>query len=240
MTSASLVLHFHGPLQSWGTDDRFNIRGTERLPTKSGVIGLLAAADGRPRRSDVSDLTQLTLTVRVDRPGRTLRDYHTVGAAHPKGKRLISAEGKERADAILTERYYLADAAFTIALFGDGALLSRLDDALRAPRWPLALGRRSCPPAEPFVVGLRHADPMTVLRDQLPVIRDPQNGGRSVRFVTDHVAGEERSARDQPGTMLGAWSSYTSRSITIIDIELAEDRFTIDAFELLEPVGVER
>lgn len=44
-----LLLRLAGPLQSWGSAARFARRGTENAPTKSGVLGLLAAAEGRPR-----------------------------------------------------------------------------------------------------------------------------------------------------------------------------------------------
>lgn len=33
-------------------------------------------------------------------------------------------------------------------------MLDALDDALRHPRWPLYLGRRSCPPVYPFNLGV--------------------------------------------------------------------------------------
>lgn len=43
---ATLLLRLAAPLQSWGADSKFEIRKTNREPTKSGVIGLLAAALG--------------------------------------------------------------------------------------------------------------------------------------------------------------------------------------------------
>ena len=53
---ATLLLKLAGPLQSWGSDSRFTETKTRHEPTKSGVIGLLAAALGRRRTEDVSDL----------------------------------------------------------------------------------------------------------------------------------------------------------------------------------------
>ncbi len=44
-----LLLRLAGPLQSWGTQSRFRVRDTGREPSKSGVIGLLCTALGRPR-----------------------------------------------------------------------------------------------------------------------------------------------------------------------------------------------
>ena len=41
---STLLLRLAGPMQSWGTDSKFDIRRTGREPSKSGVIGLVAAA----------------------------------------------------------------------------------------------------------------------------------------------------------------------------------------------------
>mgnify|MGYP000599216911 CR=1 FL=1 len=43
---ATLLLRLAAPLQAWGADSKFETRKTGREPTKSGVIGLLAAALG--------------------------------------------------------------------------------------------------------------------------------------------------------------------------------------------------
>ena len=75
---AVLVLRLAGPLQSWGRHSTFHRHDTHSEPTKSGVIGLLAAAAGRPREADITDLCDLRLGVRADQPGSLLRDYHTV------------------------------------------------------------------------------------------------------------------------------------------------------------------
>ena len=45
---ATLLLRLAAPLQAWGADSKFETRKTAREPTKSGVIGLLAAALGEP------------------------------------------------------------------------------------------------------------------------------------------------------------------------------------------------
>ena len=44
-----LLMRLAGPMQSWGTQSRFLHRDTGREPSKSGVIGVLCAALGRPR-----------------------------------------------------------------------------------------------------------------------------------------------------------------------------------------------
>ena len=51
-----LLLRLAGPMQAWGVKSRFTVRSTELAPTKSGVIGMLAAATGRRRTDPIEDL----------------------------------------------------------------------------------------------------------------------------------------------------------------------------------------
>ena len=76
---ATLLLRFAAPLQAWGIDSKFETRNTEREPSKSGVIGLLAAALGykRTEPEKLEELNALRFGVRVDQEGKLLRDYHT-------------------------------------------------------------------------------------------------------------------------------------------------------------------
>lgn len=66
---STLLLRLAGPMQAWGTDSKFEVRGAGREPSKSGVIGLLAAALGRSRDSDLSDLNALRFGIRVEQEG---------------------------------------------------------------------------------------------------------------------------------------------------------------------------
>ncbi|MCS6803442.1 MAG: type I-E CRISPR-associated protein Cas5/CasD [Dehalococcoidia bacterium] len=143
-----LLLRLEGPMQAWGVDSRFVVRDTRREPSKSGVIGLLCAALGKPRAERPNDgfprlaeLAALRMGVRIDRPGRLEMDFHTA-------KDVAEADGRGKRD-VLSRRYYLADASFLVGLEGEEALLRRLDDALRRPVWPLFLGRKSFVPGKP-------------------------------------------------------------------------------------------
>ena len=137
----TLPLVLAGPLQAWGSSSRFARRGTENAPTKSGVVGLLAAALGRERTADVSDLAALRFGVRVDQPGTRVRDYQT---AH----HLVTGVSMP-----ISERFYLSDAVFVAAVEGDPELVERLYRAVRAPVYLPYLGRRSCPPSRPLDLG---------------------------------------------------------------------------------------
>ncbi len=143
----TLLLRLAGPMQSWGTTSRFDQRDTGKEPSKSGVIGLLAAALGIARdiwNDELKALAALTMAVRHDRPGVPKRDYQTA-------QNIISADRSKVHETAVTTRDYLADAAFLVGLEGDDrALLERAHAALQNPVWPLALGRKSYVPSEPI------------------------------------------------------------------------------------------
>ena len=149
-----LVLRLAGPLQSWGDSSRFVHRNTRREPTKSGIIGLIAAAQGRRRVDAVEDLTHLIYGVRTDQPGELLRDFHTAR----------SSDGSSMMP--LSFRYYLSDAVFVAGLEADTSLLEGIDGAIRNPAFPLYLGRRSCPPAGILSLGLRQGSLIDVMRSE--------------------------------------------------------------------------
>jgi len=138
-----LVMQLAGPLQAWGSAARFARRTTEPAPTKSGVIGLLAAALGRARTDDLSDLAALRFGVRIDQPGVRIRDYQTAHHFETDVSMPVS------------ERFYLADAVFVAAVEGDADFVEGLHRALWRPAFLPYLGRRSCPPSRPVSLGVR-------------------------------------------------------------------------------------
>jgi CRISPR system Cascade subunit CasD len=186
-TRPGLLLHLAGSLQSWGEHSRFNDRDTARFPTRSGIIGLIAAAQGRRRGEPLDDLRRLRVAVRADRPGTLLRDFHTVGGGQPAKLTVSTAEGNKRSGmtaTLVTHRYYLQDAAFTVALTADGDtnLLTACEQALRAPYWPPYLGRRSCPPEGPVLVATSQDAWRELTHLPLHESRRPRRDGR---LVTD-------------------------------------------------------
>lgn len=152
---STLLLRLSGPMQSWGATSRFKQRATEQVPTKSGVLGLLAAAQGRQRTDDLQDLAALTFAVRVDQPGSLLRDYQT---AQPWQKR-------PKDNANLVTRYYLEDAVFVAAIESDNdSFIDELAGAVQRPRFPLFLGRRSCPAPPNLYLGKFRGSAVDALR----------------------------------------------------------------------------
>jgi CRISPR system Cascade subunit CasD len=150
----TLLLRLCGPLQAWGIGSRFEQRDSGLEPSKSGVVGLLAAALGRPRGANLADLAALRMGVRVLQPGRLMSDFQTAGGTHRPG----DSYGVARFDGsapqgVLLLKHYLADADFLVGLeSADAAWLARLHAAVQRPRWPLFLGRKAYAPSLPVAV----------------------------------------------------------------------------------------
>lgn len=188
-----LLLRLCGPMQSWGVQSRFSVRDTGLEPSKSGVVGLLAAALGRPRDADITDLAGLPMAVRVDAEGLLKYDYHTAQDVLKAGGGIKPTEP--------SRRYYLAEARFLVGLAGDDlALLQQLHVALQDPVWPLCLGRKAFVPGEPVWL----SDGLCRDADLLPVLASyPWLGGVAekrpdlMRLVVEDSNGPEVRP-DQP------------------------------------------
>lgn len=148
-----LVLCLEGMLQSWGTDAKWDIRDTSDMPTKSGIVGLLACAMGLERgNSEIAAMSDaMTLAVREDRAGTRLVDFHTV-----TGNPLMNAAGKRRSlgDTFISQRQYLQDASFLVFIDCADDWRERMIYALQHPKWCLYLGRKSCVPSRPVLIGV--------------------------------------------------------------------------------------
>lgn len=189
---ATLLLRLAAPMQSWGSDSKFETRKTNREPTKSGVIGLLAAALGlrRDAAQAIQLLNRLRFGVRVDQEGVLLMDYHTAGNPTPEEVQKARKAGKAAKAPYVTRRYYLADAIFLAGLESDDErILQQLEAALTHPAFPLFLGRRSCPPTQPLCLGIRPGGLLETLKtepSQVPVWR--QKGSQRCRMISDFQA----------------------------------------------------
>lgn len=225
----SVVLCLDGPLQSWGTTAGFTAeRPTDSMPTLSGVIGLIANAFGRQRSDPIGDLAAAGFAVRADRAGVRIRDFHTVGT---DGRFVPSASGKAGTNPIVTERWYLADAAFVAVYTPDpnrGLAAETVHAALLAPARPLYLGRRSCPPATPVSLGTTTADPASVL-EQLPILQESNASRNTVSVASEFPArseflGDTRFRTDAPVTFSVDRRSYVGRSVTARTLTFPKER----------------
>ena len=155
----TILLKFSGPMQSWGSRASFNVRPTDLYPTKSAVLGIVAASLGIRRHEDekLHALHALDFAVRVDRPGELLRNFHMVFS---KGR-------TERDDrAWVTERYYLEDAVFVVTLsHKDPAFIESIYWGLRDPYFQPFMGRRALPLPLDFLMGMEASDPIELLTE---------------------------------------------------------------------------
>lgn len=155
-----LVFQLYGPMAAWGDIAVGEYRPSFAHPSKSAIIGLMAAALGM-RRDEEERQKALTeacaFAVRVDAMGIMLRDYHT--AQVPPEKKGITRHTRyselasEDLNTILSSRDYRCDAAYTVAIGlreNSKFTLQQLSDALRKPVFALYFGRKSCPPALPL------------------------------------------------------------------------------------------
>ncbi|GAB3618005.1 type I-E CRISPR-associated protein Cas5/CasD [Okibacterium endophyticum] len=215
------MLRLAAPLQSWGASSRFVRRETKPYPTKSGVLGLIAAAQGRRRTDPVEDLVKMTFGVRVEQPGRLVRDFQTAR----------SLDGAKRMP--LSYRFYLSDAVFIAGVQADRTLLDGIADAIERPVFPLFFGRRSCPPASPLVLGIRDGDLAPVMKAEpwrASVWHQKQTHASSVTldFYRDALHPDEDGdpERDEPISFSQERREYAWRTVVrdVIEVENAHHR----------------
>ncbi|WP_026448942.1 type I-E CRISPR-associated protein Cas5/CasD [Actinopolyspora mortivallis] len=216
---SGLLLRLGGPLQSWGTHSAWTERDTHPYPTRSGLIGLIAASGGHPRTMNPERFSSLRFLVRIDRPGTHLVDFHTVGGGRPSKQTVPTAKGgyrQEGTGTLVSNRHYLSDAVFTVAVTSsDGTMLTEAEQALRHPYWAGYLGRRACPPDTPFLITAVD-DPHTWLHQRLPLARPvPHEKSVTVEFVSEHPPDEPTgwtdNVADDPRDFTPDHRSYHSR-----------------------------
>lgn len=196
-SDAVLLLRLAGPMQSWGSASKFTRRTTNSEPTKSGIVGILAAAKGRARTDSIEDIARLKIGVRIDRAGVLVQDFQTA----------TRKETRKEVVMPLSYRYYLADAVFLAAIQAEKAVIEGLREAVENPGFPLALGRRSCPPAGKVIVGTTPGSLQDALANTpwlgKPVGRSNKNDyPSSLMVVRDLIDGESTAGaereHDQP------------------------------------------
>lgn len=161
--SRYLIFQLYAPLVSWGEAAVGEVRHTSAIPSRSALLGLLAAALGI-RREDEPQLQVFNqhyhFAIRPLSPREQwVRDYHTVQVPKENRKRRYATRRDElilssdEPETMLTSREYRCDACYHIAVRETPEAPFTLDvlaNALLAPVFPLYLGRKSCPPALPL------------------------------------------------------------------------------------------
>ena len=159
--TAFLMFRLYGPMVSWGDIAVGEQRLSQTRPSKSAVMGLLAAALGIKRDEEEKQIALANgyhMAARVDCEGALLRDYHTVQVPPPDRGRIYYTRKDEMSvpghslNTILSQRDYRVDAHYTIAI-SDNSGPYQLDELVRALKKPIFLpylGRKSCPLALPL------------------------------------------------------------------------------------------
>lgn len=204
-----LLLKLDGPMQAWGGHTYEDYRPSEIIPTRSGLIGLLAACLGieRHEADRLSDLSaSVFFTVHsADRhpqaPSRRIVDFHTV-----TGVRKV--DGSTRKDPVVSRRQYLCDTVFTIAVShnpGGEFSLDSIAHALTKPVFTPFLGRRSCPPARPLFAGWTDA------ADGVEAVKAFCGGG--VIYSEETVSDRALRLRDVP--LYGRIRRFATRTVFV-------------------------
>lgn len=157
-----LLFRLYGNLASWGEIAVGESRHSANYPSKSAILGLLAAALGMPRDDEAGQLALQSgyhIAVEVFSGGQLLRDYHTTQVPDSVGKFTYRTRrdelvlGKERLGTILSSREYRSDALAVVAVRALAAApfsLQQIQEKLIKPVFHLYLGRKSCPLAAPL------------------------------------------------------------------------------------------
>ena len=218
----TMLLRLAGPLQSWGVESKFETRRTQSYPTKSGVIGLLAAALGYPRDAPLDRLNTLNFGVRVEQEGELLSDYHI-------------ARGEKD---YITKRLYLADAIFLVGLESENlGFLHELERAIKNPAFPLFLGRRSCVPTMPIFLGIRDTSLLDALRNEKWLVsewRQKKSPPRKLRIIVDsEVPNPSSLVRDLPISFSKDHREFGLRSVRQEYLDIQDKPREHDAFSEL-------
>ncbi|GHV97777.1 type I-E CRISPR-associated protein Cas5/CasD [Lactobacillus nasalidis] len=148
----TLTIRLTAPLQSYGNEASFERRTTWPAPSKSAVIGMIAAALGMRREDErIKSLNDLLFAVRIDQVGKVMTEFQTVEWKKETRK--------------LTYRDHYQDAVYVAAVGSeDEDLIEKIEYVLKHPRFQLYLGRRACPPAGVLQIeSFEAANPVEVL-----------------------------------------------------------------------------
>lgn len=158
-----LSFYLYGPMAAWGKAAVGEYRPSDAHPSKSAVIGMLAAALGIRRDEEERHVAlnkSYGMAVRVDAAGELLRDYHTVQT--PSAEKGVSYATRRdelhhsplKLNTLISTRDYRMDARYTLLLWQRGHdapySLQEMAAKLNKPKFVLYLGRKSCPLALPL------------------------------------------------------------------------------------------
>lgn len=191
-------------MQSWGTSSHFETRNTDYYPSKSAVIGVIAASFGYSRDEDekIRKLNELDFAVRVDQVGLLRKDYQT-------------ARKLKKDETYVTNRYYLEDAIFVVAISSeDDDWIEEICAAIKNPYFQPFMGRRSCPVQPDFIIDVVEMGAIEALQN-LEWQASDWYKRRNQNYVADIYADKD----------LLPESGYTMRNDSVISFSQKERKF---------------
>ena len=204
----TVLLKLSGPMQSWGTSSHFVTRNTDYYPSKSAVIGIIAASFGYRRDEDekIKKLNDLDFAVRVDQVGVLRQDYQIASKYN---------EDWIIKDTYLTYRYYLEDSVFVVALSSeDEKWMDEIIYALKHPYFQQFMGRRSCPVPIDFVLKESEQEAIDALKN-LAWQASEHYQRKNKEYIADIYADKEL-LDDEP---------YSTRNDRVVSFSQKERKF---------------
>jgi CRISPR system Cascade subunit CasD len=186
---------------------------------------------GKPREDleIIKKLSKIKMGVRVDRQGIIKKDFHTAGGCHLKkdsGYGVITANSNDRRT-VTSDRFYLSDAYFLVALQGEFLLLREIQTYLANPVWQLYLGRKAFVPGLPVFLKdglLPDCDDLDAALKGYPHLlphrKDPSEKLR-LEIETDFGKGD-RVKQDQPVSFVSSNRRFTLRHVEAGEVLLKD------------------
>jgi CRISPR system Cascade subunit CasD len=220
----ALLLRFDAPLLSFGAPIVDNRGVIQPYPALSMVAGLLGNALGYDH-ADTGALQRLqqrlSYATRQDRRGTRIRDYQTVDLgqdfmrddrAWTTRDRLERRKGGSASTGThIRLRDYWADALHTVALTLSPAeeqpRLGDLQTALDRPERPLFIGRKTCLPSAPLVLGIIRTDSLLDALRRTPLPDGADDGDQYTAWWPSSPAAEEAGAHKRPVTDGRDWAN---------------------------------
>jgi CRISPR system Cascade subunit CasD len=215
MSTRVLLLRFDTPLVSFGAPMVDQQGVIQPMPARSMLAGLLANALGY-RHGEHDRLQRLQERVRfaarTDRAGAALVDYQVADLGQPwmdparhgwttRG-RLMERTGASGDALHIRYRHYRADSIHTVALRLDPEdeepTLDATAAALAEPARPLFLGRKTCLPASPILLGIIEAPSLVEVLVNVP--RPARSDAGALQAWWDD--GEDESASVSPSRLI--------------------------------------
>ncbi len=177
-----LILRLDAPLMAFGEVSVDELRPAAPFPPLSMMVGLLANAMGwkrwEPERHQRLQ-ERLRMAARIDRQGASIRDFQTVDLTQPHLKDtgwttrgMVEVRGGGTVHTHIRLRDYWADRVATLALGLDPEAetptLDDLEQGLIRPARPLFVGRKSCIPSTPLVIGRIQSDSLLQVLAEWP------------------------------------------------------------------------